>query len=184
MSRTNFLLMLTVVSMTTVGCTTNQLTNQTTVTNTTADTDTVKSDPIVVGPTAEELTTLADQGQLYNADYSFLIDVGAKHSENITAVAITPFDGVTSTYLYCYATTDTSYTTADCPAGMVETFRINVYTTEQYQAIKAGPGAGSFINETVGYVYELAHPNGLLPDDVPADDTFYDGIITSFHFAG
>lgn len=173
MSQTNRFLMLTVLSVSLAGCTGLQ----------TQPTNTANG-PIPVGPTTEELADLTDQGQLYNEDYSFLIDVGAEHSDNITAVDIIPFDGVTTTYLYCYATADTSYTSTDCPVGTVETFRINVYTTEQYEAIKDGPGAGSLINETAGYVYELAHPNGLLPDDVPADEEFYNGIIASFHFAG
>lgn len=180
-SRTNLLSLLTIISISTVGCTINQPTSPVAVNTTVTVTE---SDPIVVGPTTEELTDLTDQGQLYNEDYSFLIDVGAEHSKNITAVAITPFDGVTATYLYCYATVDTSYSTADCPTGTVETFRINVFTAKQYEAIKDGPGAGSLINETAGYVYELNHPNGLLPDDVPATDEFYDGIIASFNFAG
>lgn len=157
MRRAAFSLLLASVSL--AGCTLNQPTDQTIVNDT------------------------ADQGQLVNADYGFIIDVGTAQADNITMETITPFAGVTDTYVYCYATAETGYDSTNCPAGTVETFRINVYTTAQYDAIKDGPGAGSLITEEVGLVYELTHPNGLLPEDVPADDNFYNDVIASFTFA-
>ncbi|MBI2415624.1 MAG: hypothetical protein HYV33_03120 [Candidatus Kerfeldbacteria bacterium] len=140
--------------------------------------------PIEVGPSDDDLVNLVDQGQLYNADYDFIITVGVDHAANLTEVAIVPFEGVTATYIYCYDTTEADYASTNCPETAVEAFRINIYTTEQYQAIADAPGSGTMITAVVGYVYELNHPNGLLPADVPADDTFYDTIINSFHFAG
>lgn len=139
---------------------------------------------IAVGPSDDELADLAAQGQLNNLDYGFLIDAGTEHANKITMVSLTPFEGVTDTYLYCYETADTTYASADCPAGSVEIFRINVYTTAQYQAVQDAPFAGTMITEAAGFVYELAHPNGLLPEDVPANEAFYEAVVASFHFAG
>lgn len=173
MSYIHRFLILTGVAASFVGCTTAPTNSTNAVT-----------EPITVGPTTEELTNLSAQGQLVNSDYGFIIDVGSTHADNITVETITPFEGVTDTYVYCYVTSDVSAESSNCPAGSVETFRINVYTTEQYQPIQEGPGAGSLITETAGYVYELAHPNGLLPDDVPANEDFYNDVVASFHFAG
>ncbi|MBI4407905.1 MAG: hypothetical protein HY565_05410 [Candidatus Kerfeldbacteria bacterium] len=138
---------------------------------------------IEVGPSEDDLTSLVEQGELYNEDYGYIIEVGADEAASMTEVAITPFDGVTATYLYCYDTTDVGYASFDCPGTATEAFRINVYTTAQYDEI-AEFSYGTVITEAVGYVYELTHPNGLFPDDVPADDAWYDAIIGSFHFAG
>ncbi len=138
---------------------------------------------VEVGPSDDDLTSLVAAGELYNEDYSYIIEVGAEHVPNITEVAIVPFDGVTATYLYCYDTTEIDLASFDCPGTAAEAFRINVYTTAQYDDI-ADFSYGTLITETAGYVYELTHPNGLLPVNVPADNSFYDTIVSSFHFAG
>lgn len=145
---------------------------------------TVEDTTIEVGPTEDDLEALVDDGQLYNEDYGYVIEVGEEHVDNMTEVAITPFDGVTATYVYCYDTTESDLASFDCPGTAAETFRINVYTSDQYEAIADGPGAGTVITEVAGYVYELTHPNGFLPEDVPADDDFYETVVTSFNFAG
>lgn len=148
------------------------------------NTHTIVTEPIEVGPTDEDITTLRDQGQLYNEDYSFLIDVGAAHEPYMTEVAIVPFDGVLDTYVYCYKTTDADYASSDCPGTAVEAFRINVYTSAQWAAVQDSPFVGTQLETTAGYVYEFTHPNGFFPDDVDIDDEFYETVIASFHFAG
>ena len=132
--------------------------------------------------TEEDLSAQENEGRLYNEDYGFTIDVGVDDVVNLTEVAIVPFAGVTATYIYCYDTVEDEYASSDCPGTAVEAFRINIYTSEQYADIADGPGAGTIITETAEYVYELSHPNGLLPDDVPASEDFYQGIIDSFLF--
>lgn len=138
---------------------------------------------IEVGPSEGDLASLVEQGELYNEDYGYIIEVGTAEAAAMTEVAITPFDGVTATYIYCYATNNVDYASFDCPGTAVETFRINVYTSAEYDAV-AEFSYGTVLTETAGYVYELTHPNGLFPADVPADDSWYDAIVTSFHFAG
>lgn len=123
------------------------------------------------------------EGELYNEEYRYIIKVGTEQAADMTEVAITPFDGVTATYVYCYATTDVNYASFDCPGIAAEVFRINIYTSDEYDAI-AQFSTGTVITEAVGYVYEFTHPNGLFPADVLADDNWYDTIVTSFHFAG
>lgn len=145
--------------------------------------DTTANLVIDADPTEDDLADLVVNGELYNEDYGYVIEVGEEHVSSMTEVAIAPFDGVAATYVYCYETSAVDYTSFDCPGTAAETFRINVYTTAEYDAI-ADFATGTVITEVVGYVYEFTHPNGLLPADVPADDTFYQTVIDSFHFAG
>lgn len=148
------------------------------------NTNTVITEPIEVGPTEEDIDYLRTQGQLYNEDYSFVIDVGTAREPYMTEVAIVPFDGVLDTYVYCHKTIDADYASSDCPGTAVEAFRINVYTNAQWEAVQDSPFVGTELDATAGYVYEFAHPNGLFPDDVTIDDEFYNTVIVSFHFAG
>lgn len=141
-------------------------------------------EPINVGPTEEDIAALRNQGQLYNQEYGYIIEVGTSHEPYITEFKIVPFDGVLDTYLYCYRTTDADFASADCPGTAVEAFRINVYTKAQWQAVQDSPFVGTQLDATSGYVYELTHPNGLFPDDVVIDDQFYETVVASFHFAG
>lgn len=136
-----------------------------------------------VGPSEDDLASLGERGELYNEDYGYIIEVGTEQAAEMTEVAIAPFDGVTATYVYCYNTVDTNFASSDCPGTAAEVFRINIYTSDEYDAI-AEFSIGTVITETVGHVYELSHPNGLFPVDVPANDNWYDSIVTSFHFAG
>lgn len=149
-----------------------------------ANTNSVVTEPIVVGPTDEDIAALQDQGQLYNEDYNFIIEVGTAHEPYMTEVAIVPFDEILDTYVYCYETTDADYASSDCPGTAVEAFRIIVYTDNQWEAMQDSPFVGTQLDATAGYVYELSHPNGLFPDDVGIDGDFYDSVIASFHFAG
>lgn len=142
------------------------------------------NEPVEVGPTDEDIAALRNQGQLYNEDYSFIIEVGTTYEPKMTEVAIVPFDGVLDTYVYCYRTTDADYASTDCPGTAVEAFRINVYTTSQWEDVQDSPFVGTQLDATAGYVYEFTHPNGLFPNDVPIDNEFYDSVIASFHFAG
>lgn len=166
--------------------TTNSNVNIRTNSNTsgTVNTNTVVNEPIEVGPTDEDIAALRDQGQLYNEDYSFIIEVGTAREPFMTEVAIIPFDGVVDTYVYCYKTTDADYASSDCPGTAVEAFRINVYTVSQWAAVQDSPFVGTELDATAGYVYEFTHPNGLFPNDVNIDDEFYNTVIASFHFAG
>lgn len=140
--------------------------------------------PIEVEPTEEDYDLLAQDGKIYNEDYSFLLTVGQEHVANITEVYMVPYDGVSATYVYCYNTSDVDYASIDCPGTAVELFRVNVYTLSEWEAVTDSPFVGTKMMETAEHVYELTHPNGLLPADVPASDAFYNSVSASFNFAG
>lgn len=152
--------------------------------NTNVNSNAGVTEPVEVSPTDDDIANLAVQGQIYNEDYGYVIEVGTEHKLYMTEVYMVPFDGVLDTYIYCYETADNDLASLDCPGTAAEVFRINVYTDSQWEAVQNSPFVGTRLDATAGYVYELTHPNGLLPDDVPADDTFYNAVIASFHFAG
>lgn len=142
--------------------------------------------PVEVEPIEEEYDydLLAQDGKIYNEDYSFLLTVGQEHAANITEVYMVPYDGVSATYLYCYKTSDVDYASIDCPGTAVELFRVNVYTLSEWETVTDSPFVGTKMMETAEHVYELTHPNGFLPADVPASEAFYTSVISSFNFAG
>lgn len=140
--------------------------------------------PVEVEPTETDYDLLAQDGKIYNEDYSFLLTVGEEHAANFTEVYMVPYDGVSATYVYCYDTSDVDYASIECPGTAVELFRVNVYTLSEWEAVVDSPFVGTKMMETAEHVYELTHPNGLFPEDVPASDTFYNAVSSSFNFAG
>lgn len=132
----------------------------------------------------ENYDLLAQDGKIYNEDYSFLLTVGQDHAANITEVYAVPYEGVSATYLYCYDTTEVDYASIDCPGIAVELFRVNIYTLSEWESVENSPFVGTKMMETAEHVYELTHPNGLFPADIPASDAFYSSVSSSFNFAG
>lgn len=155
---------------------TSSLTN--TSSDTSSDTDTSKDDS-----STKDADYYTDQGMIENEDYSFLITVGESRVKKFTQKEATPLEGVTAAYMYCYETTDSSYDSYECPAGTVESFRINVYTTSQWNEVKDFPLVGTSMGQDGGYYFVFTHPNGTLPSDVPATGEFYNSVIMSIDFA-
>lgn len=46
---------------------------------------------IEVGPSEDDLVSLVEQGELYNEDYGYIIEVGTAEAAAMTEVAVTPF---------------------------------------------------------------------------------------------
>jgi len=143
-------------------------------TNTSSDTNT---------STTKDDDYYQEQGMLLNEDYNFLLTVGVDKAKKFTVKETTSLDGVTSSYTYCYKTTDTSFEPYDCPAGTAPSFSINVYTASQWTDVSTSPFVGTLMGQDGGYYFAFSHPNGLLPSDVPTTDEFYDSVIMSIDFA-
>lgn len=125
-----------------------------------------------------------DQGKIKNTDYNFIITVGKEEVKKIRMVKTKPFEGVTDSYAYCYQTNRGNYDgSSSCKENEAPVFSINIYTKKQWEKESKSPFAGTVMGQDGGYYFVFYHPNGILPDEVPATEKYYNSVIQSIDFA-
>ena len=68
-----------------------------------------------------------------------------------------------------------------CPDGFATSFIVDVMTEDQYNEANT-MGMYQLMDSSTGWYYVLSHPNGILPDEVPTSDEFYNTVVNSFEF--
>ena len=126
-----------------------------------------------------------EDGIIYNDDYGFSVDVGKKHESKIWVSDDywTEDPWFTNRYVFCYQSEDLDYYEYDCGTGWATTFDISVYDETQWADMADSVYSGTLMGQDGGYYFVLSHPNGILPDDVPTSNEFYEKVINSIDFA-
>ena len=130
-----------------------------------------------------EVVDLEAEGKIKNDDYHYIIDVGKEHVGKMTQIKSDQLEGITDTYVYCYETVAEDYGGLYCDSNEVGIFNINIYSEAEWQEALTYPFVGTLMGQDAGYYFALSHPNGLMPEDVPANEDYYDSVITSIDFA-
>lgn len=126
-------------------------------------------------------------GLLKNTDYNYILDVGKKHAKKITVKHYAyPLEGITDTYYYCYDSSNADYFSYECDYEGVILFDVSVYSESQWQELVdlgVADMYGTYLGQDAGYHFKLSHPNGLMPEDMPTTDEYYNSVASSIDFA-
>lgn len=148
-----------------------------------------ETDEIMDSDTNTDTTTDTDDEEedtsslIYNDDYGFYLDLG-KYAPKVSVAYNYP-EWAEATYSYCYELTDPTYESYECGDGYVPIFEVTVFNDDQYMS--------EVIDSPYGDLYTLldmrpnqnimfSYPNGVLPDEAPSTQEFYDNVIESFSY--
>lgn len=129
------------------------------------------------------------QGLIFNKDYNFTLDVGKKYASKFRLQKNVNEGFVTDSYAYCYDTKENYEDDVFCRSGEINLFTVDVMTQKQWSdmftddySLTPFDMGYQVMTDKGGMIYAYSHINGILPDDAPTGNNYYEDIPQSIKF--